>query len=239
MSPTFSLGKYGQKKSMGECKVLIEEDDDVPVLPNDVFASKEEIVEAVTHARRDALAKQRVMKAATLIWSRSKLVKHECQPEDILQDAIEAVLLGRRKWPKNRVDFLGLLIGVMRSLVSSQDKTLTLAKNNLDVTMEHELHPLGEDQEPQNLEEIAADTETTESRVLRKEQEGLEESLLTILRSKYSPTDTPGLILDKVREGHSTQAEIREALGVADSVYWNAWKVLLRAAEKLGSNTKE
>lgn len=219
--------------------MLTEDNDDEPVLPGDVLASKEEIVEAVTHARRDTAAKQRLMKAAVWIWSRSKLVKQECQPEDILQDAIEAVLLGRRKWSKNRVDFLGLLIGVMRSLVSSQDKTLTLAKNNLDVTMEHELHSLGEDQEPQNLEEIAADPETTESRVLRKEQEGLEESLLIILRAKYSPTDIHGLILDKVREGYSTQAEIREALGVADSIYWNAWKVLLRAAEKLGSTTKE
>lgn len=218
--------------------MLIEENDE-PVLPSDVLASKEEIVEAVTHARRDTAAKQRLMKAAVWIWSRSKLVKQECQPEDILQDAIEAVLLGRRKWPKNRVDFLGLLIGVMRSLVSSQDKTLTLAKKNLDVTMEHELHPLGEDQETQNLEEIAADPETTESKIFRKEQEGLEESLLAILRSKYSPTDIQGLILDKVREGYSSPAEIREALGVADSVYWNAWKVLLRAAEKLGSTTKE
>lgn len=219
--------------------MLTEENDDEPVLPSDVLASKEEIVEAVTHARRDTAAKLRLMKAAVWIWSRSKLVKQECQPEDILQDAIEAVLLGRRKWSTNRVDFLGLLIGVMRSLVSSRDKTLALAKNNLDVTMEHELHPLGEDQEPQKLEEIAADPETTESRVLRKEQEGLEESLLTILRSKYSPTDIQGLILDKVREGYSSPAEIREALGVADSVYWNAWKVLLRAAEKLGSITKE
>lgn len=218
--------------------MLIEEDDE-PVLPSDVFASKEEIVEAVTHARRNTAVKQRLMKAAVWIWSRSKLVRQECQPEDILQDAIEAVLLGRRKWPKNRVDFMGLLIGVMRSIVSSQDKALVLVKKNLDITMEHELHPLGEDHEPQNLEEIAADPETIESRILRIEQEGLEESLLTILRSKYSPTDIHGLILDKVREGYSTQAEIREALGVADSVYWNAWKVLMRAAEKLGSNTKE
>lgn len=219
--------------------MLIEENNDEPALLGDVLASKEEILEAVTHARRDSAVKQRLMKAAGYIWARSKLVKQECQPEDLLQDAIEAVLLGRRKWPKSRVDFMGLLIGVMRSIVSSQDKTLILAKKNLNVTMEHELHSLGEDQEPQNLEEIAADPETIESKILRKEQEGLEESQLTILRSKYSPTDIHGLILDKVREGYSSQAEIREALGVADSVYWNAWKVLMRAAEKLGSNTKE
>lgn len=219
--------------------MLTEESDDESVLPDDVLASKEEIAEAAVQARGDATVKQRLVRAAELIWVRSKRVKHVCQPEDILQDAIEAVLVGRRKWPKNRVDFKGLLIGVMRSIVSSQDKMLTLAKSNLDVTMEHELHLLGEDQGPQNLEEIAADPETTESRALRKEQEVLEESLMTILRSKYSPTDIHGLILDKVREGYSSQAEIREALGVADSVYWNSWKVLMRAAEKLCSNTKE
>lgn len=219
--------------------MLIEESDDESVLPDDVLASKEEIAEAAAHARGDTAVKQRLVRAAELIWVRSKQVKHVCQPEDILQDAIEAVLVGRRKWPKNRVDFKGLLIGVMRSIVSSQDKTLILAKSNLDVTMEHELHPLCEDQEPQNLEEIAADPETTESKVLRKEQEWLEESRMAILRSKYSATDIHGLILDKVREGYSSPAEIREALGVADSAYWNAWKVLMRTAEKLGSNTKE
>lgn len=217
----------------------LEDSDDEPVLLGDVLASKEEIAEAAAHARGAPDVKRRLMKAAEFILAKSRQVKRECQPEDILQDAIEAVLVGRRKWPKNRLDFKGLLIGVMRSIVSSRDKTLILAKNNLDVTMEHELHPLGEGQEPRNLEETAADPETTESRVLRKEQEGLEESLMVILRAKYGATDIHGLILDKVREGYSSQAEIREALGIADSVYWNAWKALMRAAERLNSNTKE
>ncbi|MDP2762637.1 MAG: hypothetical protein Q8O64_19925 [Sideroxyarcus sp.] len=217
----------------------LEDSDDEPVLLGDVLASKEEIAEAAAHARGTPDVKRRLLKAAEFILAKSRQVKRECQPEDILQDAIEAVLVGRRKWPKNRLDFKGLLIGVMRSIVSSRDKTLILAKNNLDVTMEHELHPLGEGQEPLNLEETAADPETTESRILRKEQEGLGESLMVILRAKYGATDIHGLILDKVREGYSSQAEIREALGIADSVYWNAWKALMRAAEKLNSNTKE
>lgn len=215
----------------------IEESDDEPVLPGDILASKEEIVAAAAHAHGDLDVKRRLLKAAEFIWAKSKQVKRECRPEDILQDAIEAILDGRRKWPKNRVDFKGLLIGAMRSMVSNRDKTMT--KKPLDVTMEHELRPLGENQEPQNLEETAADPETTESRVLRKEQEGLEESLMVILRAKYGATDIHGLILDKVREGYSSPAEIREALGIADSVYWNAWKALMRAAEKLNSNTKE
>lgn len=217
--------------------MLIEESDEESVLPGDVFASKDEIVTAVAHICGDTNIKRRLLKVAEFIWAKSKLVKRECQPEDILQEAIEAILDKRRKWPKNRVDFNGLLIGVMRSMVSSRGKTL--AKKSPDITMEHELHPLGEDQEPLNLEEVAADRETTESRILRKEQEGLEESLMAILRAKYGATDIHGLILDKVRDGCSSQAEIREALGIADSVYWNAWKAVMRAADKINSNTKE
>lgn len=217
--------------------MLTEDSDDEPVLPGDILASKEEIAEAVAHARGDPAINRRLLKAAEFIWAASKQLKRMCQPEDLLQDAIEAVLDGRRKWPKNRVDFKCLLIGVMRSMVSSRDKTLS--KKTPDVTMEHELHLQGEDQEPQKLEETAADPETTESQILRKEQEAEEEGRMSILRSKYGPTDLHGLILYKVKEGLSSHAEIREALGVADNAYWNAWKVLMRAAERLNSNAKE
>lgn len=217
--------------------MLIGDSDDEPVLPGDVLADDEEVVEAAAHARSDPAVRLRLMKAAEVIWGTSKQVKRTCQPEDLLQDAIEAVLDGRRKWPKNRVDFKGLLVGTMRSMVSNREKTL--AKKPVHVTMEHELHLHGEDQEPQNLEETAADPETTESRVLRKEREAAEESLLASLRSKYGPTDLHGLILDKAKDGFSSHAGIREALGVADNAYWNAWKVLMRAAEKLNSCAKE
>lgn len=39
-------------------------------------------------------------------------------PEDLLQNALVAVLEGRRKWKKNRVDFVRLLLGVIQSLSS-------------------------------------------------------------------------------------------------------------------------
>jgi hypothetical protein len=39
-------------------------------------------------------------------------------PEDLLSDALIAVLEGRRKWIRSRVDFVKLLIGVIQSLSS-------------------------------------------------------------------------------------------------------------------------
>src|SRR4030095_8155185 len=39
-------------------------------------------------------------------------------PEDLIQDAMMAILDGRRKWLKGRVDFVKLLVGVIQSLSS-------------------------------------------------------------------------------------------------------------------------
>jgi hypothetical protein len=110
---------------------------------------------------------------------------------------------------------------------------------SVDILMEHELPLHGEEQEPQSLEEIAADPETTESRVLKKERGAEEVSLMVILRAKYGPTELHGLILDKVKEGFSSHAEIQEALGIEESAYRNAWKVLMRAADSLNLNAEE
>lgn len=217
--------------------MLIEESDEEPVFSGDEIASKDEIAEAVAQAMSDSLVCRRLLSAAQFIWNTSKQVKRFSEPGDLLQDAIESVLDGRRKWPKNRVDFKGLLIGVMRSMVFSQDRTLKAKP--LHVTMEHELRLQGEDQEPPNLEEMAADIETPESVILGKEQEAAEETMMLCLRSQYGPEELPGLILDKVKDGISSHAEIREALGVADNAYWNACKVLMRAAQRLNPNAKE
>ena len=217
--------------------MLMEDSDDEPLLPGDVLASDKEIADAVAHARSDPAANRRLMTAAAFIWASSIQVKKMCEPEDLLQDACEAVLSGRWKWRTNRVDFKGLLIGVMRSMAFSRGKSLAIKAKH--ITMEHELHPQGEDQEPINLEETVADPETTESLILKKEEEAGKVCLLAVLRAMYGPKDLHGLILDKVNEGFSSHAEIREALGIADSAYWNAWKVLMRAAKNLNSSAKE
>ncbi|HDR8955202.1 MULTISPECIES: hypothetical protein [Burkholderia cepacia complex] len=217
--------------------MLTDDSDDELLLPGDVLASAEEIYQAVIDARSDSHINARLLAAARFILTSTSKVKRTGEPEDLLQDAIEAVLSGRRKWPKSRVDFKGLLVGVMRSIAWSRDNTLM--KTTPDLTMEHELPLVGEAQEPQSLDDVAADPETTEEKVLRHEQHALEETKLAILRANYGPDALHGKILDKVREGFASHLEVREALGIEDSAYWNAWKALMRAAEKLNSNAKE
>lgn len=217
--------------------MLTEDADDCVVEPGDVLATYEQIVEAVVYARAAEDVNRRLLAAATAILARSKRLKRVCGPEDLLQDAIEAVLDGRRKWCTNRVDFKGLLVGIMRSMVYSRDNTL--AKKAPRITMEHELPLVGDTQEPLSLEEIAADPSTTESVVLQNEQQEIERGLMATLRSRYGSDDLHGRILDAVSNGVSTHVEIQAALGIEESVYRNAWKALMRAAKGLSSSVEE
>lgn len=210
---------------------------DDPVLPDDILASDEEIVAAVQYARSDSGGNRRLLEAAKFILARSKQLKRMCEPEDLLQDAIEAVLDGRRKWRTNRVDFKGLVVGGMRSMVSSRDTTITAKLP--DVKMEHELELVGEDQQPPTLEAFSADSKTTEDVVLEKEQDALEKSRMAILCAQYEPGGLHRRILEKVMQGFSSHAEIYEALGVEESVYRNAWKALMRAAKAINESAEE
>lgn len=226
-----------QNKSIGGSKVHVDdESDDKFDSSEDVFATKEEVFQAAAFARSDE-SNVRLLIAAKFILGKTKQSKRFQEPEDLLQDAIEAVLSGRRRWAKNRVDFRKLLFGVMRSLASNQEKKLP--KKTLDVTMEHELQLVGDEQEPQNLEEMAVDADTPEKKLLRREMEAIEESRLAILRSKYGPDDLIGRILDEVKNGFVSHLEVCKALGIEESVYRNAWKKLMRAADSLNESAKE
>lgn len=215
----------------------MEETEDEQFLPEDVLANDEEIARALVETLGNSETNIRLMKAAQFILARSRQLKRTHQPEDLLQDAIEAVLSGRRKWPMNRVDFKGLLVGVMRSMVYSQDNTLL--KKTPGVTMEHELHLVGEDQEPVSLEAFSVDYQTPEYISLRNEQDALDESWMAVLHARYGPKELHWQILDKVRESFSSHVEIRRALGIEESLYRNAWKGLMRAAESLIKSAKE
>jgi DNA-directed RNA polymerase specialized sigma24 family protein len=217
--------------------LTVDDTDDESLQPDDVLATSQEIAEAAALAGRDPALRTRLMLAAKFILARSRELKRTCEPEDLLQEALEATLVGRRKWPKNRVDFKGLLVGVMRSIAWSRGNSLS--KKAPDVTTEHELMRVGEELDPLSLEEMAADPLTVEDSILRKEGEMEEEGALASLRARYGPDDPLGRILDTVREGFVSHLEVREALGIEESAYRNAWKALMRAAEKLNAPAKE
>lgn len=217
--------------------MLIEDEgEDEPYSTGDEVATRDEVFEAAALARSDAM-NVRLLVAARFILGKTSQSKRFQEPDDLLQDAIEAVLSGRRKWIKNRVDFRGLLFGVMRSLASSQEKSSV--KTAPDIKMEHELQLVGDEQESPGLEDVSIDTETPEVVFLRNEKEAMKEGMLTILRAEFGPDDIHGRILDEIREGFVSHFETYTALGIDEKAYRNAWKKLMRAADSLNRSAKE
>ncbi|QDH58336.1 hypothetical protein [Pandoraea pnomenusa] len=207
-------------------------DEPVDIGPNDIVASETDILEAIDDLYGDVSTRTRLVAVAALILRAKPHLKRQYQPEDLFQEALERIGMGVRAWPKSRVDFVGLVIGVMKSWASSLEKT----KSGVDdmVVMEHELASPEDGDESLNLEETAADHRTPEEQLDAVENDAEEQSLLAALKAQYEPETLParilGVIIEKSLESHE---EIRSVLGVPEAEYRNAWKVLMRAAAKL------
>jgi len=129
---------------------------------------------------RDVSALKRMVAIAALLLERKAHLKRQYQPEDLLQEALERIAMGVRKWPKNRLDFFGLVIGVMRSWSSSLEKTNQREENH--VVMEHEFIVADGDDEVLNLEKVATDRSTPLEQLETLELDTEEQSLLVILK---------------------------------------------------------
>lgn len=210
-----------------------ETDDEEPALPDDVLATHQEILAAAERSRRDPSSERRLMKAASFILNTTTVLKGRCLPEDLLHEALVAVLAGQRKWKKNRVDFNGLVMGVMKSLAYSRDNSLETKDGH--VVLEGELRAKDDEDDGDSVVESHGNAdESPEANLLRAEQKAEVDSVFVVLRAMFAKEDLAGRILDLIaeRKGY-TLAEIREALGVSDREFWNANRRLTRAFDEL------
>lgn len=204
------------------------DDEDDKAQPGDVIATEAEVRREIEMVHRNKSLKKRLLRAAYVILQTTTRLRAGYTPDDLLADAALAVLERRRKWPTNRVDLPGLLVGVMKSLAWNREQTLT--KASPQVALESDLQrPEGDES---LLDQLAVDQGTPEQVLDDSQTRAEEDAVLTILRASFGPDELPGRILDEIRkrEGH-TQAEIRSALGVSESDYWNAFKAVRRAAD--------
>lgn len=207
-------------------------DDDISTQAGDILASPEEIKDAIERLYRDVSALKRMVAIAALLLERKAQLKRQYQPEDLLQEALERIAMGVRKWPKNRLDFFGLVIGVMRSWSSSLEKTKLREEDH--VVMEHEFIVVDGDDEVLNLEKVATDRSTPLEQLETLELDTEEQSYLVILKAQYGEDELPAKILNALfKEAFDSHEEIIRVLRVKESDYRNAWKRLIRAAEKL------
>lgn len=210
------------------------EDGETSRRSDDELANNAEVQQAIMSLYRDVSMKKRLVAIAALILQSKPQLKRQYQPEDLFQEALERIGIGKRMWPKNRVDFPGLVIGVMRSWSSSLEKTKSTEDNM--VVMEYEFASGKESDDALNLEEVATDFNTPLEHLEAQELDAHEQSLLTILKAQYEHQMLEAKILAAISEQpFETHEDIRLALGVKEADYRNAWKVLMRAAKKLES----
>lgn len=210
----------------------LDEEDDKPD-PGEVIATDAEVRQAVEAVLRNKALERRLLRAAYVVLQTTAVLRSSCAPEDLLADAVLAVLERRRKWRTNKVDLPGLLVGAMKSLAWSRERTMTTTMPVL--VAESELAQPDSGDSP--MGNLAVESTTPETTLIEARARAEEEAVLAILRAEFGPDELPGRIIDEIRkrQGH-THAEIRSALGVSDSAYWNARKAVQRAADNFNQH---
>ena len=199
--------------------------DDEPDEPGDVLASDAEVDAEVMATSRDAMLRRRLVKGASFLLSRTSKLQGTCTEEDLLQTALTAILERRRKWKKNRVDFIGLVFGVMKSLASNADRIL--AKTTVETVSESVLAGDGLGELASPLANIAGDGPTPQEAYSAKEEQAELDAAVASLRAQIEPNDPALHIFDLLLAGKSKK-EIREQLGLSSNEFWSADRRLSR-----------
>src|SRR5581483_6350565 len=136
-----------------------------------LLASLAEIEQALKALLRDTSRTKKLTAIAAFILRTKPHLKREYEPEDLLQDALTRLGIGKRAWPKNRLDFDGTVIGVMRSWADNLEKQKK--RKDVGLVLESELRRAGEDDEPLNLESIAGHSQGPLEELLARDEEAL------------------------------------------------------------------
>lgn len=135
---------------------------------------------------------------------------------DLMHDAVTALLEGRRTWDPKRVDFVGVLMGAMRSIASNcRERSLKSGRCVPESQVAFDSDGDGSG----GLVGLCPDPRPDPERqlVLAEEQE----ATMRLVRELYDSFDGDAqaqLVMDGWREGLSAAA-IREALEISTSAY--------------------
>ncbi|PYN89995.1 MAG: hypothetical protein DMD87_03485 [Candidatus Rokuibacteriota bacterium] len=155
---------------------------------------------------------------------------------ELLADAMNATLEGKRRWNKDKVDFVGHLVGAMRSISShwrGQSKSAdeaTLESDLLRTTEDGEvLRPfdLVPSEEPGPDEELEANESQSEAR-----------TRVEAIENAFADDPVISLILDGLRQG-MTPGKVRAELELSQTEYETAMNRLrrrMRAAAGSGAS---
>ena len=177
----------------------------------------EQAVSALTDAQLVRLNKVSAFRTASL---GTRAVGRN--PGDILSDAIIAILERRRKWIKANVDFMPLLLGVMKSLTSH-----IRTGKPLDAFDEIAPNPVNEEDD---ADEFVQQIPTAAP--VDPERQLLASDLDKQIRQRFNDDPEVLLVYEAFLE-KMKPAEIQTCLGLSEKEYNAAAKRLRRAVDRL------
>ena len=150
-------------------------------------------------------------------------------PKEIFNEAIARVLDGRRHWQPRKVDFLGLLIGVIKSIEFEWRKQ---AKRPENPVLETDLSDSNSDGDPiPNRIQQAADLRPGAERELIRNEQITQEQLFEQLEEFFSDDALAALIFSEWRRG-TKGPEIMKALDLDRQQFDTAVRRMDRAIKK-------
>lgn len=198
---------------------------DLTVMTLDEYASEAEVRSAL---EAQAISPSpRIFAAAAAILNRHPKLKTHISESDLIGTAYSAIL-GDRNWNKSKVDFVGYVVGVMRSLASDATKKATHTRPQLTY---------GHEEFDEIDTESATDSETAQSPediLIAMEDAISKDQRIDKLRIQLSQDHEALMIFDLLLEHGLAKCEIRDKLGINDKQFWAADRRLQRAVAKLG-----
>jgi len=192
-------------------------------------ATTDEIVEAIQALKPGELVRIRKF-AYRRYWTLGRRGAG-LSPEDLIQDAMMAILDGRRKWRKSRVDFVKLLIGVIKSL--SSHIVDGKARDAFDDVVEYQ----APDEDSDALDRMPSAAALSPEEQLEADELEQEATALDAKIRDHFKDDDHALIIYQGLSESMKPAEIREC-GLGDKEYDAAQKRLKRGVRKLAEGSQ-
>ena len=147
-------------------------------------------------------------------------------PMDLVVEALEKARGGVRQWKAGKVDLVGLLAGIIKSVTShraAQAKRQPPPRTGVEITGAGESEPISV------LEQAPAADASPEEQVLAREEEDRRRAVVEQLEAEFAEDETVQLIMEGWKDGMKGP-EIREWLGLSQKEYETATRRLRRKA---------
>lgn len=181
---------------------------DNPQSKSEVVASVEEIEQAIAKLKTADL-----LKLNAFAWNRSQSlglrgIVHS--GEDLLQDAVCALLEERRHWNPKKVDFVGVLMGAIKSIASNLWEAAKAKGFELPASQF-----VGPDEDGK---EALSPVDLLPATGLNPEQAAIASNLLTEIQETFSDDPEAHVVMDGLWDRMSG-TEIIDALGIDRKTY--------------------